>query len=228
MSFAQLFHKSNSSLYPLSGKVIQGAVAHQRGDLCIVDTGLKTATVCFQHELNKWFPTTKGSPCIIGIVEALDRFGEPQILWVPQSLDKWRQLVWAELHQVWHREDQKTRRIRGFILNSVKGGYAVAIAGHIAFLPRSLRYGRYVFQSQWRWFSILDMNPKRCNIVVEEVYQAAPGLPRAAGVRHPLGWQQPWRRRQTFKVAGFRPNESIRRRRRRPTAGGGRWGERSL
>ncbi|GJP41374.1 hypothetical protein CLOM_g1046, partial [Closterium sp. NIES-68] len=55
-------------------------------------------------------------------------------------------------------------------LNSVNGGYAVAIAGHIAFLPKSLRVERKVYHSQWRTFSILSMNPKIGNIVVKELW----------------------------------------------------------
>jgi ribosomal protein S1 len=214
MSFVQLFNKSNSSLYKLSGNVIQGAVSPKSGDLCLVDTGLKTATVCFQHELNKSLPVmTKGSPCLIGIVEPLDRFGEPQIL-LPKTLEHLckRQLVWTELTKIWRRAN--TRRIRGFILNSVKGGYAVAIAGHIAFLPRSLRYGRYVFQSQWRWFSILNMNLKTSNIVVKEVGEAKR---LRAGFRRP---SPQLRLRPGLAPAGFHvasgPNQSIRRRSRRP------------
>jgi hypothetical protein len=215
MSFVQLFHKSNSSLYKLSGNVIQGAVAQKSGDLCVVDTGLKTATMCFQHELNKSLPLiTKGSPCLIGIVEALDRFGEPQIL-LPKSHEHLckRKLVWTELTKVWRRAN--TRRIRGFILNSVKGGYAVAIAGYIAFLPRSLRYGRYVFKSQWRWFSILNLNLKICNIVVKEVgevkrLQAGFRRPSHQRRQRPAGLLAPG-----LNVASRGPNQSIRRRRRR-------------
>ena len=58
--------------------------------------------------------------------------------------------------------------IRGFILNSVKGGYAVGIAGNIAFLPKSLIRGRKIYRGQWRMFSILNMNPKLRNIVVKQ------------------------------------------------------------
>jgi hypothetical protein len=59
-------------------------------------------------------------------------------------------------------------RIKGFILNSVNGGYAVALAGYIAFLPKSLCLTKKNFLGQWRQFFIIGMNPKIANIVVKE------------------------------------------------------------
>ena len=123
-------------------------------------------------------------------------FGEPQII-LPKRLHKMRRrfLIWSELSKMWKNKAKLTTNnisafrflnvnsnkstlrpqsttpnvtIRGFILNSVKGGYAVGIAGNIAFLPKSLRRGRKIYRGQWRMFSILNMNPKLRNIVVKQ------------------------------------------------------------
>jgi hypothetical protein len=78
-----------------------------------------------------------------------------------------RKFVWTELTKLW-RSSVKNR-IKGFILNSVNGGFAVAIAGYIAFLPKSLCLNKKVYLGQWRQFSIINMNPKIANIIVKEI-----------------------------------------------------------
>nr|YP_010963500.1 ribosomal protein S1 [Rhodobryum laxelimbatum]UXX50344.1 ribosomal protein S1 [Rhodobryum laxelimbatum] len=165
MSFTQLFSQYNSSLNPLRGSAIQCSVKKLRQNMILVNTGLKTPIICFQYELKR-MPITKQTSFILGI-EDVEVFGEPKML-LPEPLErKWKsKLVWTELTKIW-RSDRNL--IKGFILNSVKGGYAVAIAGHIAFLPKSLRRNRKVFHSQWRIFSILNMNSKIGNIVVKEI-----------------------------------------------------------
>lgn len=165
MSFTQLFSQYNFSLNPLRGSAIQCSVKKLRQNMILVNTGLKTPIICFQQELKK-VPITKQTRFILGI-EDVEVFGEPKML-LPKPLERKckSKLVWTELTKIW-RSDRNL--IKGFILNSVKGGYAVAIAGHIAFLPKSLRRNRKVFHSQWRIFSILNMNSKIGNIVVKEI-----------------------------------------------------------
>nr|YP_009755779.1 ribosomal protein S1 [Gonatozygon brebissonii]QIQ23057.1 ribosomal protein S1 [Gonatozygon brebissonii] len=104
--------------------------------------------------------------CLVGF-ESGELYGEPKLIY-PKFLQKiWkRKLVWTELTKVWRSGHN---RLRAFILNSVNGGYAVAIGGHIAFLPRSLRLDRKVFHGQWRFVEILNMNQKIGNIVVREL-----------------------------------------------------------
>ncbi|BDD77347.1 ribosomal protein S1 (mitochondrion) [Marchantia polymorpha subsp. ruderalis] len=165
MSFSQLFPKYNSSFNPLRGSAIQCSVIQLQQNKVLVDTGLKTPIICFQHELKR-VPITKQARFHFGI-EDVEVFGEPKML-LPKPLEIKckRKLVWIELTKIW-RSDQNL--VKGFILNSVKGGYAVAIAGYIAFLPKSLLRSRKVFYSQWRIFSILNMKPKISNIVVKEI-----------------------------------------------------------
>jgi ribosomal protein S1 len=173
MSFTQLFPQYNSSLNPLRGSAIQCSVKKLRQNMILVNTGLKTPIICFQHELKR-VPITKQTRFILGI-EDVEVFGEPKML-LPKPLERKcrSKLVWTELTKIW-RSDRNL--IKGFILNSVKGGYAVAIAGHIAFLPKSLRRNRKVFHSQWRIFSILNMNSKIGNIVVKEIGDGKLSLP---------------------------------------------------
>nr|YP_009170583.1 ribosomal protein S1 [Chionoloma tenuirostre]ALF06897.1 ribosomal protein S1 [Chionoloma tenuirostre] len=182
MSFTQLFPQYNSSLNPLRGSAIQCSVKKLRQNIILVNTGLKTPIICFQHELKR-VPITKQTRFILGI-ENVEVFGEPKML-LPKPLERKckSKLVWTELTKIW-RSDRNF--IKGFILNSVKGGYAVAIAGHIAFLPKSLRRNRKVFHSQWRIFSILNMNSKIGNIVVKEIGDgklSSPAKPRQKQVK---------------------------------------------
>jgi ribosomal protein L14E/L6E/L27E len=165
MSFTQLFPKYNSSLNPLRGSAIQCSIKKLQQNMVLVDTGLKTLIICFQHELKR-VPITKQAKFILGI-EDVEVFGELKML-LPKPLERKckSKLIWTELTKIW-RSDHNL--VKGFLLNSVKGGYAIAIAGHIAFLPKSLRRSRKVFHSQWRIFSILNMNPKIGNIVVKDI-----------------------------------------------------------
>nr|AND51111.1 ribosomal protein S1 [Sphagnum papillosum] len=165
MSFTQLFPKYNSSLNPLRGSAIQCSIKKLQQNMVLVDTGLKTLIICFQHELKR-VPITKQARFILGI-EDVEVFGELKML-LPKPLERKckSKLIWTELTKIWQSDHNL---VKGFLLNSVKGGYAIAIAGHIAFLPKSLRKSRKVFHSQWRIFSILNMNPKIGNIVVKDI-----------------------------------------------------------
>lgn len=189
MNFAQLFEKSNSSLNQLQGNVLQCSIAQIPGsEGIILDTGLAGSSVCFQTELKPVSSLAKfdkkvskktndnliKKSCLIGIEEVESGNGEPSLVF-PKSLQKIcrRKLVWTELTQIWR--GAQNNRIKGFILNSVNGGHAVALGGHIAFLPKSLRIERKVYQGEWRMFSILSMNPKIGNIVVKELWNKHKG-----------------------------------------------------
>lgn len=83
--------------------------------------------------------------------------GEPAIL-LPRRFLK--NQAWMELKKNW----QMNKKVRGFLMEKVRGGYSVAIAGYIAFLPyrqlmerRRLSSDRYVIES---------INSKRKKITV--------------------------------------------------------------
>jgi hypothetical protein len=114
--------------------------------------------------------------CVIGIEEKRSVDSKEFGFAPPKSIEKLsrRKLIWAELTKLWRTSSQN--RLKGFILNSVNGGYAVAIAGYIAFLPKSLCLNKKVFIGQWRQFAIISMNPKIANIVVKEIKTNYPSL----------------------------------------------------
>nr|UFH78300.1 ribosomal protein S1 [Chlorophytum comosum] len=79
--------------------------------------------------------------------------GEPLLL--PRRFRQKR--AWMELKKIW----RTNKKVKGFIINKVKGGYSVAIAGFITFLP----FGTLITQSTANdRFTIKSINPK--NIVV--------------------------------------------------------------
>ncbi|KAL5791526.1 hypothetical protein ACOSP7_000120 [Xanthoceras sorbifolium] len=86
--------------------------------------------------------------------------GEPLLL-LPRRFRQNR--AWMELNKSW----RTNTKVKGFVIEKVKGGYSVAIAGFIAFCPfRPLQ-----MRSRWKRisndrFTIDSINPKRSNIVV--------------------------------------------------------------
>ncbi|XP_070057958.1 small ribosomal subunit protein bS1m-like [Nicotiana tomentosiformis] len=81
--------------------------------------------------------------------------GEPLLL-LPQRFRQIR--AWMELNKIW----RTNTKVKGFIVEKVKGGYSVAIACFITFLPFRCRRKRI---SNDR-FTIENINPKKMNIMV--------------------------------------------------------------
>nr|GME06074.1 cytochrome C oxidase subunit III [Ipomoea batatas] len=79
--------------------------------------------------------------------------GEPLLL-LPRRFRQNR--AWLELNKIW----RTNTKVKGFIIEKVKGGSSVAIAGFITFLPFRRRQRR----SNDR-FAIESINPKKTNIV---------------------------------------------------------------
>jgi len=109
---------------------------------------------------------TKQARFILGI-EDVEMFGELKML-LPKPVERKckSKLIWTKLTKIWQNDHNL---VKGFFFNLVKGGYAIAIVGHIAFLPKSLRKSRKIFHSQWRFFSILNMNMKIGKIMVKDI-----------------------------------------------------------
>nr|YP_010935014.1 ribosomal protein S1 [Geoffroea decorticans]WKW52678.1 ribosomal protein S1 [Geoffroea decorticans] len=87
--------------------------------------------------------------------------GEPLLL-LPRRFRQNR--AWMELNKIW----RTNTKVKGFIIKRVKGGYSVAIAGFITFLPfrsHNKRKRKGKKRSNDR-FTIASINPKRTNIVV--------------------------------------------------------------
>ena len=81
--------------------------------------------------------------------------GEPLLL--PRRFRQNR--AWMELKNLWRTK----KKVKGFLINKVKGGYSVAIAGFITFLPFSPLITQRIANDR---FTIESINPKRRNIVV--------------------------------------------------------------
>nr|ULQ69749.1 ribosomal protein S1 [Mayaca fluviatilis]ULQ69778.1 ribosomal protein S1 [Mayaca fluviatilis] len=79
--------------------------------------------------------------------------GEPLLL--PRRFRQNR--AWIELKKIWRTK----KKVFGFLINKVKGGYSVATAGFITFLPFSPP-ARIANDR----FTIDSINPKRRNIVI--------------------------------------------------------------
>ncbi|XP_061338834.1 small ribosomal subunit protein bS1m-like [Gastrolobium bilobum] len=69
--------------------------------------------------------------------------------------------AWMELNKIW----RTNTKVKGFIIDKVRGGYAVAIAGFVTFLPLRYHRRKRSLSSNDR-FTIESINPKRSNIVV--------------------------------------------------------------
>lgn len=81
--------------------------------------------------------------------------GEPLLL--PRRFRQNR--AWMELKKIWRTK----KKVKGFIIDKVKGGYSVAIAGFITFLPLGPLITQRIANDR---FAIDSINPKRTNIVV--------------------------------------------------------------
>ena len=170
------FPRSNSSLFLCSGKALQSEVLRLREEMFLVNAGLGTPRICMQDELtgvpinratrftNKvgflageslikeraatWFKDLVGSTDVVA--------GEPLLL-LPRKFRQNR--AWMELNKIW----RTNTKVKGFIIEKVKGGYSVAIAGFITFLPFRSHKRKRISNDR---FTIESINPKRTNIVV--------------------------------------------------------------
>lgn len=96
---------------------------------------------------------------MIGENEAVG--GGEQPLLLPRRYRKQR--AFTELKNMW----RANRKVKGFVAEKVRGGYAIAIAGYIAFLPSRQVYGNISSDR----FIIESITPK--NFVVAKDYMAA-------------------------------------------------------
>ncbi|GAU41928.1 hypothetical protein TSUD_25690 [Trifolium subterraneum] len=85
--------------------------------------------------------------------------GEPHLL-LPRRFRQNR--AWMKLNKIY----QTNTKVRGFIVDRVRGGYSVAIAGFIAFIPFRAYNKRIMRRTSKDQFNIENINPKNSNIVV--------------------------------------------------------------
>lgn len=151
------FPRSNSSVFLCSGTALQSEVLRLREEKCLVYTGLGTPRICMQDELTG-VPINRATR-FENKVEFLDLVAGEPLLLLPR---RFRQnQAWMELNKIW----RTNKKVKGFIIKKIKGGYSVAIAGFFAFLPFRRRRKRKKGISNSR-FTIESINPKKMNIVV--------------------------------------------------------------
>ena len=82
--------------------------------------------------------------------------GEPLLL--PQRFRQNR--AWIELKKIWRTK----KKVKGFIIKKIKGGYSVAIAGFITFLPfKKALHKKRIANDR---FTIDSIKPTRRDIVI--------------------------------------------------------------
>nr|YP_010757934.1 ribosomal protein S1 [Capsicum pubescens]WEU78985.1 ribosomal protein S1 [Capsicum pubescens] len=163
---SRLFPRSNSSFFLCRGNALQSEVLRLREEMFLVDAGLGTPRICMQDEptgvpINRatrfenrvgFLDLVAGESLIKE--QILERFFIDLV--AGESLIKERAA--ARFNDLVGSTDV----VKGFIIEKVKGGYSVAIAGFITFLPFRRRRKRI---SNDR-FTIENINPKKTNIVV--------------------------------------------------------------
>ncbi|CAN4090038.1 unnamed protein product [Withania somnifera] len=146
-----LFPRSNSSFVLCSGNALQSEVLRLREEM-------------FLQILERFFVDLVAGESVIK-QRAAARFndlvrstevvaGEPLLL--PQKFRQNR--AWMELNKIWRTNS----KVKGFIVDKVRGGNSVAIAGFIPFLPFRPRWKRKPCDR----FTIESINSKKANIVV--------------------------------------------------------------
>lgn len=82
--------------------------------------------------------------------------GEPLLL--PRRFRKNR--AWMKLNKIW----RTNTKVKGLICRKIKGGYSVAIAGFLTFLP--FRHSRKRKRKSFPRFTIESINPKKAVTIV--------------------------------------------------------------
>jgi small subunit ribosomal protein S1 len=165
-SFAELFEQSlaNSNMKP--GAILRASVIAIRGDVVIVNAGLKSEGVIpleqFKNEQGE-LEVAVGDEVEVALDSVEDGFGETRL-----SREKAKRArSWTRLEKAF--EDQET--VKGMISGKVKGGFTVDIDEVRAFLPGSLVDVRPVrdtayLEGKELEFKVIKLDRRRNNVVV--------------------------------------------------------------
>jgi len=165
-NFEDLFNEFLERVDIVEGAVVEGTVVSIQGDAALIDVGLKAEGRIALRE----FTPPGGQPTVaVGdkvevFVERLENRNGETVL----SREKaQREEVWNQLEAAFENSD----RVKGYIVQRVKGGFTVNLGGAYAFLPGSqvdIRPVRDVtpLMGDEHEFRILKMDRRRGNIVV--------------------------------------------------------------
>ena len=161
----ELFRRSGTSTPGLQGKVVLGTVvpSSRRSDKFVeVDTGFKSPVAMTVEELQRAGCATHVGARVPVTVEYLRTpLGEMSVS-AERARDTERsEHIWEEIRSA----HATGGLIKGRVLNPVNGGFAVGLAGLVAFMPRfkaphRLRVGHL------DWFEVMAVNPDTRNVVV--------------------------------------------------------------
>lgn len=165
-SFADLLNSTMTERRNFDGSVVKGTIVAIRGDMAVVDVGLKSEGRVLLRDLTN--RVTNEEPRVGDLIDVYverleDKHGEAVL-----SVEKARrEAAWVELEKAC----ESGELINGVMFGKVKGGFAVDMNGAIAFLPGSqvdIRPIRDVnpLMNIVQPFKILKMDKSRSNIVV--------------------------------------------------------------
>lgn len=181
--FGELFRKSNASFPAMRNMVIEGTVEQisQTDRFCLVNTGFKNLTKLPVRELHM-----PGHELEVGskrrfVIEHTNNYLGEMDLNMSKILEEQRNAAtWNEMKSAYERNIN----VMGRVLNNVNGGYAVGLAGHVAFLPKTRANKSKLRAGKLLPFQILRFNDLTRNMVV-----AMPGV--AIFSRENYGAKQP-------------------------------------
>eukprot|EP00241_Pyramimonas_parkeae_P010840 CAMPEP_0114235146 /NCGR_PEP_ID=MMETSP0058-20121206/6089_1 /TAXON_ID=36894 /ORGANISM="Pyramimonas parkeae, CCMP726" /LENGTH=249 /DNA_ID=CAMNT_0001346877 /DNA_START=60 /DNA_END=809 /DNA_ORIENTATION=- len=159
------FLKSNASFPYLRGMVIEGIVfmSRESDKFCLVDIGYKNFIRMPKAELEMPGKVLKTGVTRRFVVEHTNNYLGEFDLNMSKILEEQRQLAtWNELRTYY----EKNLNVMGRVLNNVNGGYAVGIAGHVAFLPKTRSNKSMLRPGKLLPFQILRFNDTSRNMVV--------------------------------------------------------------
>ncbi len=165
-SFAELFEESLQSNQMRPGAILTGEVVDIRGDMVIVNAGLKSEGVIpaeqFMNEKGE-LEVQVGDQVEVALDALEDGFGETRL-----SREKAKRArAWTRLEKA-HEADEI---VTGVISGKVKGGFTVELGDIRAFLPGSLVDVRPVrdatyLEGKELEFKVIKLDRRRNNVVV--------------------------------------------------------------
>jgi small subunit ribosomal protein S1 len=165
-NFENLFNEFIGRVDIIEGAVVNGTIVSVQGDAILIDVGLKAEG---RVALREFAPP--GGKATVGVGDVVEVFVERlenrngEIVLSREKAQ--REEVWNELEKAFETND----RVKGYIVQRVKGGFTVNMNGALAFLPGSqvdIRPVRDVtpLMGDEHEFRILKMDRRRGNIVV--------------------------------------------------------------
>lgn len=165
-SFAELFEESLQNNQMRPGTILNGQVVDIRGDVVIVNAGLKSEGVIpteqFMDERGE-LEVQVGDEVEVALDTLEDGFGETRL-----SREKAKRArAWTRLEKA-HEADEI---VTGIISGKVKGGFTVELGDIRAFLPGSLVDVRPVrdatyLEGKELEFKVIKLDRRRNNVVV--------------------------------------------------------------